>query len=376
MAEQAASGWLWTPHGFVEGSVRWDDRAILAVSRRRTRDALQGIILPGLENAHTHLADAVVREELKGDLMDLVAPPGGLKHRALAKASDDEVTAAITEGLETMFRSGTTWAADFREGGLVGIRQMYRALLGHPVRGFVLGRPPEHRHDAAVVTALLRASDGIAVSAISDWPYPELEKVALDCRRANKVFALHASERVREDIDLVLDLHPRFLVHMVKADPSDLERVAAAGIPVVVCPRSNLFFGLVPDIPGLLDAGLQVLLGTDNAMVSNPSVLREMETAYKVARLKGGVPAEAVVRMATGARNAFTGTAPTGLQPGEPADLLVLAVPGDPAAAVLRSAGSDIAIVTAGGRTWRRGEPEAKAAPRAGGERRRRRPKS
>src|SRR3990172_1227499 len=258
------------------------------------------------------------------------------------------------------------------EGGLPGVRQLYRAFLGRPVRGLVLGRPAEHRYDPAEVAGLLRASDGIAVSSISDWPYPELEKVALDTRRANRLFALHASERVREDIDLVLALHPRFLVHMVQADPGDLERVADAHVPVVVCPRSNLFFGLIADIPALHSAGVETFLGTDNAMVSNPSVLREMETAYKVARLKGGVPAGAVVGMGLGARNAFTGNPPTGLQPGEPADLVVLDLLGDPAAAVLRAAGSDIALVTAGGHTWRR-HAGTEQPPRRGGEAPRRR---
>ena len=371
MPAESASGWIYTPSGFRQGSLSWEDGRIVEASRDR-KPGLHGIILPGLANAHTHLADAIVREELHGDLLDLVAPPGGLKHRALAKATDEEVSEAIAEGLGTMFASGTTWFADFREGGLRGIRQIYAALLGAPVRGCVLGRPAEHAYDAAEITAVLRASDGIAVSAVSDWPYPDLEKIALDARRAGKIFALHASERVREDIDLVLALRPQFLVHMVQAETPDLERVADAEVPVVVCPRSNLFFGLVPDIPRMAEAGVELYLGTDNAMVSTPSLLREMETAYKVARLHGGVRAETVIRMAVGARNAFSGTSPTALQPGEPADLLVLDVPGDPAAAVLRAAGSDIALVTSGGRTWRRDQGLGERRESRGGERRRR----
>ena len=353
--KDTASGWILTADGFREGSLAWEDGRVTEVTRQRKRGGLSGVIIPGLANAHTHLADALVREELHGDLLELVAPPDGLKHRALAKATEEETADAIGEGLDAMFHTGTTWFSDFREGGLEGLRAMFRAMLGRPTRGLVLGRPKAHAYVASEVTALLRAADGIAVSAISDWPYPELEKVALDCRRAGRPFALHASERVREDIDLVLNLKPAFLVHMVKPEDADLARVADAGVPVVVCPRSNLFFGLIPDIPRLLAASVEVFLGTDNAMVSSPSILREMEVAYKVARLKGGVPAGAVVRMAVGARNRLSPGKPTGLEPGEEADLVVLDLPpGDPAAAVLRATESDIALVTAGGRTWRR----------------------
>ena len=37
------------------------------------------------------------------------------------------------------------------------------------------------------------------------------------------------------------------LVHMIKASESDFVRVKNEGISVVVCPRSNAFFGLKPD---------------------------------------------------------------------------------------------------------------------------------
>ena len=365
---EAASGWIYTANGFVEGSVTWADGRIVEVSRRCKRNGLRGIILPGLANAHTHLADGLVREELRGGILDLVAP-GGLKHQALAAASGREITAAIGSGLDTMFRSGTTWCADFREGGVPGVRQMITAKRGRPVGGLILGRPSVARFDRKELAAILRVADGVAVSAISDWPRDALEAVAFETRRAGKVFALHASERVREDIDAVLDLKPAFLVHMVQATRGDLARVADADVPVVVCPRSNLFFGLVPDIPRLLSAGIRVFLGTDNAMVSTPSMLREIETAYKVARLKGEIAAANVVSMAVGARNAFTGGGATGLTEGDPADLVVLDLPpGDPAAGMMRATGADVALVTARGRTWRR-DRAAKAVRQRSGSR-------
>src|SRR5439155_26918103 len=113
-----------------------------------------------------------------------------------------------------------------------------------------------------------------------------------------KIFAIHWSERLREALAKVRQLQPHFLVQMVHAADGDLGRCADARVPIVVCPRSNAFFGMTPDIPRMLRAGVELWLGTDNAMINVPSILREMEFAYRVARMKGEVPAREIVEMA------------------------------------------------------------------------------
>src|SRR5207244_5677151 len=96
---------------------------------------------PGLWNAHTHLGDAVITQELTGTLEELVAPPHGLKHRILAKAKDDAVIGAMRRAMATMLRTGTTGFSDFREGGLKGLKLMYAAVAAMPLQGVALGRP-------------------------------------------------------------------------------------------------------------------------------------------------------------------------------------------------------------------------------------------
>jgi cytosine/adenosine deaminase-related metal-dependent hydrolase len=117
-----------------------------------------------------------------------------------------------------------------------------------------------------------------------------------------------------------------------------------------------VFFGKVPDIPRFLRHGLAVHLGTDNAMVNSPSILREMEFAYKVSRLRGGIGAREVLTMALRGRNGFRGPADLGVRAGDPADLVVFDIPreGDLFAALLRAAEGDIALVYMGGRTLKR----------------------
>lgn len=342
---------------FRPGSVGWDDDVITGIRGSRPRNSLaDGLILPGLWNAHTHLGDAVVTQELRGTIEELVAPPHGLKHRVLAKAKDAAVIAAMRRAMATMLRTGTTGFADFREGGLKGLKLLYAALAALPLRGLALGRPGQLEYDPREVAAILRACDGVAVSAHVDWPPDAIEKLAAHVRRERKVFALHCSERVREDIDKVLGLAPTFLVHMVHATDEDLTRCADADVPVVVCPRSNAFFGMTPDIPRMLRAGVDLCLGTDNAMINVPSMLREMEFAYRVARMHGGVPAREILWMALRARGLADPNSAMGLRIGSSADLVVFDLPGGASAmaSVMRATASDVRLVVANGHPWPR----------------------
>jgi len=349
------SGWYYDGARFRRGTVGWEEDVITELRPTRARDALaEGLIVPGLWNAHSHLGDAVVTQELRGTLEELVAPPHGLKHRVLAKAKDEAVIAAMRRAMATMLRTGTTGFSDFREGGLKGLKLMYAALAVLPLHGVVLGRPSGLSYDTEEVAGILHASDGIAVSSYVDWPRADLEKLAGDVRRERKIFAIHCSERIREDIDAVLDLRPAFLVHMVQATDSDLERCADADVPIVVCPRSNAFFGMTPDIPRMLRAGVELRLGTDNAMLNVPSMLNEIEFAYRIARLKGEVRAKEILDMALRGRRLFEPGVSCGIRVGGPADLAVLDLPGgtNGFASLMRAVASDLRLVVSGGMPW------------------------
>jgi cytosine/adenosine deaminase-related metal-dependent hydrolase len=157
----------------------------------------------------------------------------------------------------------------------------------------ILSRPSSMEYDKEEVNSLLNNSQGIGISAISDWDYSNLEKLATSAKERGKMFAIHASEWMREDIDAILDLNPDFLVHMVRATDDDLEIVADSRVPVVVCPRSNAFFSLRPNIDLMIDHGIQLMLGTDNAMLVSPKILDEARYCYEHFRL----PIEKIMEM-------------------------------------------------------------------------------
>ncbi len=353
----SVEGAILTPAGFRRGRLIWDQTTVEAIGGlgKGPEPLAKGLVIPTFFNAHTHLGDAVVQGELSGSLEDLVAPPGGLKHRILENSPPESIRTAMRRAAEQMLGSGTTAFADFREGGVTGIKLMKSALEGLPLNPLILGRPALLGYREDEVRELLRTTPGIAVSAARDWPHDDLEKLARHVRSEGGVFALHASEGVREELDPILDLRPTFLVHMTKATRADWERCAQAGIPVAVCPRSQAFFGQWVDLPAMASAGLTLMLGTDNAMLASPSMLREMEFAHRVARLRGDLPSADILTMAYAGREVFGKGPPRGLEAGGGADFLVLHAPLDNPGAhlILRALESDVALVVSGGKALR-----------------------
>jgi cytosine/adenosine deaminase-related metal-dependent hydrolase len=140
----------------------------------------------------------------------------------------------------------------------------------------IFGRPETLRFDENEMESLVSVVDGIGVSAMADWDFEVLSEISDYSRKAGKSFALHCSEVVREEIDAILDLKPSFLVHMIQASYSDMEKVSAEKIPIVTCPSANTFFDLRPPLEKMIEADVRVCLGTDNAMLTKPDMFSEL----------------------------------------------------------------------------------------------------
>jgi cytosine/adenosine deaminase-related metal-dependent hydrolase len=331
----------------VEGRVGIADGEIVRIEEEPVES--DDVILPAFVNAHTHIGDSIAKEAGEGlSLDELVAPPDGLKHRLLRSASREELVAAMARTLRYMESTGTGTFLDFREGGVEGVAALRDAVAGEGV-GFgereidpvVLGRDDPD---------VLSVADGYGASGARDGDF---DAVREETRTAGKLFGIHAGERDADDIDPAMDLDPEFLVHMVHAEPTHLERLANRDTPVVVCPRSNLVTNVgVPPIRDLADC-TTVALGTDNVMLDSPSMFREMEFAAKLADL----PARDVLRMATVNGAEIAGLNRGVVRPGADADLLVLDGDADNLAgacdivrAIVRRAGAaDVSRVLIGG---------------------------
>jgi cytosine/adenosine deaminase-related metal-dependent hydrolase len=293
------SGQIYQNGEFIKGHFGVESGVIVEYNEEEKKDAhYRGIVIPTMVNAHTHIADSVISQEITGQIADVVAPPNGLKHRILRETPPDVLKESMKNVSFDMMSAGISHFGDFREGGVEGVDLISKAVSDSKIRPKIFGRPSKMTYDENEMEELLSKVDGIGLSAISDRKMDEIIQIAHHTKEKKKMFALHASERIREDIDAILDLEPDFLIHMNCAEEKDLRLCAEADVPIILCPRSEVFFGHVPDITKMYDCGVTLALGTDNAMLNSPSsILREMEFAYKIARVSGGIPASAVLDM-------------------------------------------------------------------------------
>lgn len=276
-----AEGDILTGEGFVRGYVGFDQQSGLETGKGIAPQTpfIRGIVVPAVVNAHTHIGDSFIRVkriELPRDVKALVAPPDGLKHKLLREATEEEIVKGMRTALQEMATVGTSYFCDFREGGLAGVLQLRTATRNRQVQPVIFSRPTNMTYEKEEVSQLLQNSNGIGVSGISDWQYPELEKIARHVKTKHKLFALHASEAIREDIDAILDLKPDLLIHMIAASEADLLRVKQEDIPLVICPRSYAFYKLKTNIELMKKHHLTLLLGTDNAMINTADILEEV----------------------------------------------------------------------------------------------------
>ena len=252
----------------VRGRVVVDDGRIDAVEEAPTEST--DIVLPAFVNAHTHIGDSVAKEAGVGlGLEAAVAPPDSEKHRQLAAASREELVTAMRRTLRFMQQLGTAAHLDFRESGEAGTTALKTAASETATDAFILGSGPP---------SVLEIADGYGASGANDDEFGEERAAA---REAGKPFAIHAGEPDATDIHPALDYEPELLVHMIHAEAEHLNRVADQEVPVAVCPRANAVLDVGrPPISELLDH-TTVALGTDNVMLNQPSMFREMAYTAK-----------------------------------------------------------------------------------------------
>ncbi|MGD9963236.1 MAG: amidohydrolase family protein [Thermoplasmata archaeon] len=300
MRRESVGRWLFTQDGLVEGYLVVEDDEVVEVCRGHAPEgSSSAVVLPAFVNAHTHIGDSFAYPAPKGTVEEIVAPPNGYKHRMLRTASRQDKVDGMRSAVSVMADTGTCAFIDFREEAVEGIEMAKESVAGLPVTAVLLGRPVHANASSEALADFVSLCGGFGMSSVRDWPRDLLERTSKAAKSKGKLFGIHASEIVREDVDAVLDLKPDFLVHMTAATDDDLITVAEAHVPVVVCPRSNEFFGIDPRIPRLLRAGVEVALGTDNGMICRPDMLEELRAAFRLSLSGGGVKPAETIRLAT-----------------------------------------------------------------------------
>jgi len=237
---------------------------------------LEGLVCPRFVNAHTHLGDSAFKDPPHLPLSDLVGP-GGLKARMLEKTPRARIVEGMRRSLEQMLATGTIAFADFREGGAEGVAMLEEALGAMPLLARILGRPLPGK------TEMPEGSWGLGISSTRDLSEEIVGALMAQARAAGQAVGIHAGEAGRDDIMSALALEPDFLVHLSRANEDDLRAVARSGLPVVVCPRSNLLTGSgLPEVKMMVSQEICVAVGTDNVMLNSPDMFEEMHLLNRV----------------------------------------------------------------------------------------------
>jgi cytosine/adenosine deaminase-related metal-dependent hydrolase len=340
------------------------------------------LAIPGLIDAHVHLADSVLKDLGVGANLDLlVHPVHGLKMRLLDEARQTQLLEAMVATVSNMLTSGITTFADFREGGLEGVQLEQKALHGIKSRALILGRPNYHFNQMEVsdesrpltsttmqeLLDTIETCNGLGISGANEYTTAAMEQISDLARENGKLLGVHASESAESqrfskqefsssEVERVLrHLRPDFLVHLTHASQEDIKLVSKNSKPVVCCPRANAILGLgVPPLLELLEAGVTVALGTDNVMLAAPDMFREMDFASRILRASthdaSAISSKDVLRMATvGAAKALGLDSEVGsIEEGKRADLVFLDLNSanlrfsqDPVASVVHRAGPD-----------------------------------
>lgn len=317
----------------------------------------QHALLPGLINAHTHVAMNLFR----GLADDLPLMEWLNEHIWPAEqkwVSDEFCYDGSQLAIAEMLRGGITCFNDMyffpeataRAASAAGIR----ATIGMITIDFPsayakdadeyldkgLALHDTYRHDPLIQTAFAPH----APYTVSDGPLQKLLTLAneLECpihmhihetaeelQQGLERYGKHPLARLAE-IDF---LGPNVLaVHMTQLTPEEIELVAQQGVNVVHCPESNmkLASGFCP-VQALHEAGVNVCLGTDSAASNNDlDMIGEMRSAALLGKVVAGnasaLSAHQTLQMATlnGARALGLDQEIGSLVPGKAADIMAV----------------------------------------------------
>jgi cytosine/adenosine deaminase-related metal-dependent hydrolase len=275
------------------------------------------ILVPGLVNGHTHFGDACLMDGATGlTLEEGFFRPHGFKYRELARLDRATQVACLCDTLRYAAASGTVAHFDFREQGPDGARRLREASRATGVYSVILGQFDQVPFDQSALVAnraelpeiarleleeILDEADGFSESTMNDLTDPAWCQIRTITARQGKARAIHCLENAayREtslqltgvgDLARALSLyHPDLIVHLTVADDEEIRMLAESGVTAVINPRANANLGLpLPPVAKLLEAGVNLVIGTDNGLLNSPNLWAELDFTYKLAKSQYG----------------------------------------------------------------------------------------
>ena len=313
-----------------------------------TVNARGAILLPGLVNAHTHLAMTLFRGY--ADDLDLQAFLDRLIPKETEVLSEAHVRTGARLAFAESFRSGCTTTLDMYWWPQASLDEAKNAGFGLESGPIFIGfdgpdrTPWDVRLERARATAPHR---WLFAHGTYTMEPSQLAEVGTLAAELGARFHIHAAETAREVDDVrsrfgrspveLLDHHGilrpgTVLAHAVVLDEDEISRIAESGTAVAHCPASNMKLASgFCRVPELHAAGAVVGIGTDGPSSSNDldmfAAMRTAALIHKGNRLDPLVlSATTVLRMATidGARALGLDDRIGSIEVGKRADLVLL----------------------------------------------------
>jgi len=340
-------------------SIYIEGNKIVEIGKLKTKaditiDGTNKIVIPGLVNAHTHVAMTLFRGV--ADDLPLMEWLKNYIWPMEAKLKPKDVYYGALLGCLEMIKTGTTCFCDM----YLHMKNIANAVLNSGIRGalspLILETLPENLTGLKVAKDFLQFTKKIKTDRITPWLGPHstygcsaslLKKVREFSKREGLRINIHVSESKKEisevkqkhrktPIEFLNDLD--FLspdvtaAHCVYPIKNEIKILREKNVKVVHNPVSNmkLASGIAP-IPEMLENNICVGLGTDGASSNNSlDMFQEMKFAallHKVNKLDPTViPAEKVFEFATidGAKALGLENQVGSLEVGKKADVVIM----------------------------------------------------
>jgi 5-methylthioadenosine/S-adenosylhomocysteine deaminase len=350
---------------YFEGSVAVTGNRIVLVTADRKQaeewltanpdakivDGRGKLLMPGLVNTHTHVAMTLMR-----NFADDIPLMDWLNHHIWpfeSRLGAEEIALGAQLGMTEMLLGGTTTLVDM---------YWHEEAIGRVAQGMGIR--------AVLCPCYL---DGVRMEEF-EQSLPEVMKVASECDRLSVRVAPHSpfsvsTENLKRGMDLAvyygigMHIHvsetmdeqriirerydrtpteylrdigfleiPTIAAHCVHVTPSDIEILARHGVTAVYNPQSNMKIssGIAP-IPEMIEAGVNVAIGTDGASSNNDlDMIEEVRTGSFLQKVAGDnpvvMPAYEMLKIATvgGAVAIGMGDELGRIAPGMLADMVML----------------------------------------------------
>lgn len=258
------------------------------------------ILFPAFVNAHTHIADAGMKEAGIGlPTEQAVSPPDGLKYQFLKELSSLQLEQILVRAIEEMWASGITAFGDFREGGIEGTALLRRVLADRPMKAVILAEPvrsPWMEEYLEEIDELANYADGMGLGDIARFSNNQLRAIRETLNNRSGMLAAHVAETKKaqalcqqqwkqSEVKRILEHSPDLLIHLTNPADGDVKELGDAEVSVVCCPRTNCILADgIPPLADLIQAEVPLALGTDNMMFTSPNMFREMDWFSRLAR--------------------------------------------------------------------------------------------